>query len=175
MEKLELRNILLKTAVFAMSVDGEIHKNEIAEFDKIAEKTSYFDEINYKEKMESFIKNINDNFEEEVFNYYEELREKDFSVVEILLIFEVLIKIIKADEVIKDSEEKFINNVRNVFKYISDDIFISRFGEHRFFLLDKEKDVTFKELDFKGKIDLSKFTDVKLKIKDGDNKDEKKN
>jgi uncharacterized tellurite resistance protein B-like protein len=136
MEKIELQRILLKTAVLAMTADGKIHEDELNEINKIAESQNYFTDINYKQEVKELIEKANSDFRIVYKEYFEIFENNYLSIVEILLIFEILLKIVNADLQITEEEKNFVKFLRRKFSYVPNDIFLARFGSNDLFVIE---------------------------------------
>lgn len=136
MNKEEFRNILFKTAVFAMACDGEIHEMEIEELKNIADNTSYFEGTEYDNLLEELVKKIRNQGRSTIKEYFEIIKESEFNSSEELLILEVALRIIQADKKIDQNEERFIRILRRAL-LISDEILKLRFGNIDYIMLTK--------------------------------------
>jgi len=163
MENKEFQKILLKTAVLAMTADGQIHENELNEINKLAKEQNYFSEIDFKIEINELINKINLNYKEEYAKYFEFFENNYLSAVEIMLIFEVLTKITQADLVITDEEKNFVRFMRKKFIYVPDEIFRARFGDNELFKSD-DNVISFESIKLNlNNIDLKDFMGDELK------------
>jgi len=133
MENLEFQRVLLRTAVLAMAADGVIHEDELKEIDNIAESRNYFTELNYQQEIKELIEKLNSDYRSIYKEYFEIFENNYLSTVEILLVFEVLLKIVNADLDIIEEEKNFIKFLRRKFSYVPNDIFLARFGSNDLF------------------------------------------
>jgi len=73
MENVELKKTLLEAAICTMACDGEIHEHEIAEIEKISEKTSYFHDIDCKAELKEIIEEITTDGHKFVEKYFQKM------------------------------------------------------------------------------------------------------
>jgi len=135
--KKKFRDILFKTAVFAMACDGEIHETEIEELKNIAENTSYFEGIKYKSLLEELVKKIRKRGRSTIKEYFKTMIKGKFTSSEELLILEVALRIIQADKKIDQNEERFVRILRKSL-LISDEVLRLRFGNIEYIMATKE-------------------------------------
>ncbi|MFZ4590647.1 MAG: hypothetical protein ACOYN6_06595 [Ignavibacteria bacterium] len=138
MENIELQGILLKTAVLAMASDGVVHEEELKEISKLAEAQNYFSDLNYNTEVKELVYSVNNDYRKTYADYFEIFENNYLSIVEILLIFEVLLKIVNADMKIADEERNFIKFLRKKFTYVPNDIFLARFGNNELFNIEND-------------------------------------
>lgn len=127
MEKTDYKNILLETAVAAISCDGDIDEREINSLKNIEKSSPYFSSSDLSETLEKSLKiAISDvlQFQKIVFN---KIKQSQLNLVQELTLIEISLRIIAADEKEEDLEKEFIINLRNCLK-ISDLMIYQRFG-----------------------------------------------
>ena len=127
MEQLELKHLLFKVAFCAMTCDGYIDKREIDELKTIEKKTSYFSDIDLSKELETIIKELNGKKKNILNDLLETIQKNDINVIQELLIIEVAIRIINADEKIEENEKWFFNLLRSKLK-VHNRIITERFG-----------------------------------------------
>jgi len=128
MDKNTFKKILFKVAFCAMACDGEIHEDEIKELKLMDKNTSYFADIDLSDELEQLVKDFKNKGAKVIDELFELLRNTKLNPIQELLILEVALRIINADNVIDDNEIKFINFLRSKLD-IYDEIIIDRFGE----------------------------------------------
>ena len=138
MDNIEFQRLLLRTAILAMSADGKIQIEEIDVIKKIAIDSNYFKDINSKKEMENIFNDIEIDLKTTFQKYISFFENNFLSVSEVLLLFEVLLKVINADMIVTKEEKYFIQVLRSKFRYIPNDIFTSRFGDNEYFNLEIE-------------------------------------
>ena len=137
MEKIEFEKILLQTAFCCLASDGNIDDREIALLKSVFVEKEQYKDLNFDEKINSFIKNYNEKGKQFFFFYFDLLRDSDLNEEEELSIINIAIKTIKADELIEYSEIKFFKIIRHNLK-ISDEKILAVFPDIEQFL---EKDI----------------------------------
>ena len=124
----EFKQLLFKVAFCAMACDGEIDDLEVKELHLIDKNTSYFSAIDLSEELEDLINNFKATgilVIEELFIY---LRESKLSTIQELLILEVALRIVNADNKHDENEIKFIHLLRSKLE-LHDETINDRFGE----------------------------------------------
>lgn len=137
MDKKEFRNILFRTAVFAMACDGEIHETEIQELESIAKNTPYFEGTEQGSLLAELVEKIKKQGRSTVKEYFELISGGEFTPSEELLILEVALRIIQADKKIDQNEERFMRALRRCL-LVSDEILKLRFGSIEYLMLTKD-------------------------------------
>lgn len=123
----QFKRLLFRSSVAMMACDGEIHEYEIMEMDVIAEKTSYFQGMDHKIELQDVLEEIKNGARSFIQSVLNEIQNEDLSVMQDLLILEVLMRIIGADQRLDENEIKFINLVRSKLN-VADDFISERFG-----------------------------------------------
>ena len=98
MEKTDYKNILLETAVAAISCDGDIDEREINSLKNIEKSSPYFSSSDLSETLDKSLKNaISDvlQFQKIVFN---KIKQSQLNLVQELTLIEISLRIIAADE-----------------------------------------------------------------------------
>ena len=132
MEEMKFEKLLFNTAVCVMACDGEIHDNEIQELKLIAKNTPYFKNLDYQSELDTIMKNIKNNTNI-MKQYFEEIKAAELSPVQELLILEVVLRMMYADNRIDENEVKLIRIIKSYLK-IPDQIIFERFGEIDFII-----------------------------------------
>ena len=128
MEQEIFKKILFKVAFCAMACDGHIDDLEIKELHLIDKKTSYFAAIDLSQELEHLIddfKNKGIQVIEELFHY---LRETKLNTIQELLVLEVALRIVNADDKHDENEIKFVNLLRSKLE-LHDETINDRFGK----------------------------------------------
>lgn len=128
METIEFKKILVKTAVFVMAADGDVHHEELSELKSISESKNYFTELDLEKEINEVLKEIKSVGRYAYINFLKDLKSKELSIPEVLLLFESTLQIIKSDKKITESEVSFFQKLRYIFPQVPEDIFNSRFG-----------------------------------------------
>src|SRR6056297_83930 len=92
------KKLLFKSAFCCMACDGHIDQKEIEEIKKMDTNTTYFGDIDLSSELEELISDLSKNGKKVVNDLFEELRKIELNPVQELLILEVVLRIIYADE-----------------------------------------------------------------------------
>ena len=133
MENKEFEKLLLKTSFCCLAADGKIDVREIALLKAVFSKKEQYKDLNFDEKINSFIKNYNEKGKVFFTFYFDLLKESNLSEEEELSIIDIAIKTIKADEQIEYSEIKFFKNIRHRLS-ISDEKILASYPDIEMFL-----------------------------------------
>ncbi len=128
MEKSDFKKLLFKTAFCVMACDGHIDDLEIEEMKRIDSSTAYFNDFDLSDELEELIAEVKTKGKLLVVELFQTLRETNLSVVQELLIMEVALRIINADNIIDENEIKFLNILRSKLS-VENQILRDRFGE----------------------------------------------
>ncbi|MAV64806.1 MAG: hypothetical protein CMG00_06425 [Candidatus Marinimicrobia bacterium] len=132
MESDKFKKILFKTAFCSMSCDGHIDDKEIEELRKIDRDTSYFKKIDLSNELKKLIKDIKSDSKKVLTEYFKTVKSSNFTIIQELLIIEIVIRIIASDGKIDENETKFLNLLRSKLD-INDQLIFERFGKSKFF------------------------------------------
>ena len=127
METIEFKKVLFKTAFCVMACDGHIDQLEINEMKKIDTNTSYFNDVDLSNELDDLVKEINVKGKIIFSELFKTLRNQKLTLVQELLIIEVSLRIMNADDKVDESEVKFINHLRSKLE-VDNQILIDRFG-----------------------------------------------
>jgi uncharacterized tellurite resistance protein B-like protein len=127
METKNFDELLLKTAFCCMASDGDIDEREVAAIQSICEVLPSFKNVDLKEKMNRYVSEINLDSKQFITGYFATLEHADLTEQNELVLIEVAIQIIKADNVIEYSEIKFFKNIRYRLK-VNDEKIIEHFS-----------------------------------------------
>ena len=160
MKEIKFEKLLFNTAVCVMACDGQIHENEVNELKLIAENTPYFKELDYNSELKKIMKELKKNTNIMKL-YFDLFKDAEFTPVQELLILEVVLRMMYADNRIDENEVKFIKLIKRYLK-IPDQIIFERFGEIDFLIKG------FDEISHQASFDNFpevKFTEIKKQIK----------
>jgi uncharacterized tellurite resistance protein B-like protein len=127
MKTTSFNQLLLKTAFCCMVSDGDIDEREVAVVKSICKSFSSFENIDLKEEINVYVSKINSDSRQFITNYFITLEQSKLSEQEELILIDVAIKVIKADEIIEYSEIKFFKNIRHRLK-VGDEKIIEHFS-----------------------------------------------
>ena len=123
----EFKKILFKTAFCSMACDGNIDDLEIEEMKQIDKNTSYFSKVDLSKELDKLIKKIKADGKKVISELFETLRNVDLNIVQELLVLEVAMRIISADNRHEKNEIKFLNLLRSKLD-VDNEIILDRFG-----------------------------------------------
>lgn len=176
MPKIELetfQRLLFRTAFCLMACDGDIDDREIAEMRKMNEAGPYFKGIDLSDELAELLRDLKEKGRKMVEYLFQTLKSVELDFVQELLLLEISIRIINADERVDENEIKFLRYLRSHLK-VYDEIIRERFGPIEY-LFDKSysqdiiirseenelfKKITATEIKYLEEIDLS-FLDSK--------------
>ncbi|MCK4442091.1 MAG: TerB family tellurite resistance protein [Sulfurovaceae bacterium] len=128
MDKTEFKKLLFKVAFCTMACDGNIDNREIEEMKIMDKKTSFFEAIDLSSELTQLIKELDEKGTKVIEELFVSLKNNDLNTIQELLILEVALRIINADEKHDENEIKFIHLVRAKLK-VHDETINDRFGE----------------------------------------------
>ncbi len=147
MERQQFKQILFKTAFCCMACDGHIDDREVQELKIMDKKTSYFEDVDLSKELEHLISQFSSKGKKTVEELFHQLRDTDLNTVQELLLLEVALRIVNADERVDENEVKFIHFLRSKLK-VHDETILDRFGKVEF-LFDRDYKKEIKSGDFK--------------------------
>jgi uncharacterized tellurite resistance protein B-like protein len=136
MKQEDFRKVLFKSAVSVMAVDGEIHEDEISEIKSIATSTAYFLDFEFESDLNDIISDIRKRGKESINDLLGQLGVANLNPTQEIILMEVLIRMVEADNKIDPSEIKFLNLVRATLKTTEEEL-ITKFPKQINYLLDK--------------------------------------
>lgn len=128
MQTEDFKKLLFKIAFCVMACDGNIDESEIEEMKKIDLSTTYFNDIDLSIELDNLISDLKNKNVKIVKNLFDSLRENTLSISQELLILEVTLRIINADNIIDENEVRFLNLIRSKLD-VADKIISERFGK----------------------------------------------
>lgn len=128
MDKETFDKLLLKTAFCCLACDGNIDSREVDLLKSIFSTNPLYSDSNFDEKINSFITKYNEKGKEFFAYYFDLLNQYDLSEQEELMIIDIAIKTIRADEQIQYAEIKFFKSIRSKLK-VSDDVILSAYPD----------------------------------------------
>jgi len=133
MDKIEFDKLLLKTSFCCLASDGNIDKREISLLKSIFTDKEQYKDLNFDDKLNSFIKIYNEKGKSFFTFYFDLLKESELNEEEELAVIDIAVKTIKADEQIEYSEIKFFKVIRHNLK-ITDENILAKFPDIELFL-----------------------------------------
>lgn len=128
MEKTEFKKLLFKVAFCTMACDGHIHDKEIAELKVMDKRTSFFEAIDLSDELSQLIDDFKGKGAKVVEELFISLRETKLNPIQELIVLEVALRIINADEEHDENEIRFLHLLRSKLE-LHDQTIIDRFGE----------------------------------------------
>ena len=116
MKNIDFKPFLFKSAVMAMACDGNIAEEEITEIKNIVANEIYFMGYDFEEPLKKNIDNIKTNGKNAINQYLQEIVSNDLNEHQEILLIEVILKIILADEKVEESEIKFLQMAKSKLK-----------------------------------------------------------
>ena len=128
MEKTKFKELLLDISICAIACDGDIDDREIEALKNIEKNTPYFSGVDLSTKPESSLKKCLENLEDFQNNIFKKLNSAKLNIIQELMILEISMRIISADEIELEIEKEYINNLRGYLE-IDDFLIAERFGD----------------------------------------------
>lgn len=165
MDTTGFRKTLLRSAVFAMACDGEVHEDEVSSIKKMASESAYFEDLEAAPEARGALDEVAEEGEQAIENHLDELTDLSLTEKQERLVYEVLIQVVYADDKVHPSEREFLKRVKGALE-TEEQTLIVNFPTHLDLLLhDKsEERTTFSapahvpEVDFSEETDSGNFT-----------------
>ena len=135
MKNQDFKDFLFKSAVMAMACDGDIAETEIEEIKTIVANEIYFMGYDFEEPLKNNIDNIKSNGTGAINQYLQEIGTNNLNEHQEILLIEVLLRVIEADNDVQLSEIKFLQMVKAKLK-IDEQTLIVKFPKQIDYLLD---------------------------------------
>ena len=128
MDKNEFKKILFKVAFCTMACDGHIDDHEVEELKIMDKNTSFFEAVDLSDELEQLIKDLKNKGTKVIEELFISLKKTKLSPIQELLVLEVALRIINADDKHDENEIKFIHLLRSKLE-LHDETINDRFGE----------------------------------------------
>ncbi len=128
------KELYLKTVFSCIACDGDIAPEEVELVGKMTAEDKIFHGVDVKPLLDKWIAEINDNGTLFLRTYLNELSEAELSDEEQLMVVDLAIKAIEADNKIEYSEVKFFKKIRSRLS-ISDEVILKEQPDKEDFLL----------------------------------------
>lgn len=135
MKNQDFKDFLFKSAVMAMACDGDIAEAEIEEIKSIVANEIYFMGYDFDEPLKNNIENIKANGKGAINQYLQEIGTNNLNEQQEILLIEVLLRIIEADNDVQNTELKFLQLAKAKLK-IDEQTLIVKFPKQIDYLLD---------------------------------------
>ena len=144
MNKNEFKKILLKTAVCAIASDGKIDDKEIKALYHIEKESKYFSSFEMKDFLDSYLKKCMNDINKYTNQVFNSIKKSKLTPFQELIILEISLRIIAADNIEEKEEEAYMINLRNNLSI--DDLLISeRFGTIKYLGITRDEVNQFNE------------------------------
>tara|TARA_B100000315_G_C14458729_1_gene532718 strand:- start:64 stop:519 length:456 start_codon:yes stop_codon:yes gene_type:complete len=124
---MEYKEILLKTAVCAIASDGIIDERETKALYSIEKKSTYFSSNDLEKTLDLYLDKCISDIDVFIDSTLDNISSENLNAIQELELLEISFRIIHADGIVVDKEEKFISKLRSVLE-IDDLIIAERFG-----------------------------------------------
>lgn len=165
MDKIDFKKLLFKVAFCTMACDGHIDQREIDEMKLMDKNTSFFDSIDLSDELSQLINDFHTKGTKVVEELFATLRNIKLNPIQELLILEVALRLIYADEKHDENEVKFINLLRAKLD-VHDETINDRFGDVDILhTSDYSKNIMTErhDVEFAASITLPEFNDIEAK------------
>ena len=161
MEKLQLKKLLFKVAFCSIAADGKVDDREIEELKLIDTNTSYFADTDLSEELMNLIKDYEKKGKQVIEELFAELRSTKLTTIQELLVLEIALRIISADDDIDENEVKFIKLLRGKLELHNETI-KDRFGIIEYLMnKDYSEGIKIKENDFISDLSMPEISELK--------------
>jgi len=134
MKNQDFKDFLFKSAVMAMACDGDIAETEIEEIKTIVTNEIYFIGYDVEGPLKDNIDNIKANGKGAINQYLEEIGTINLNEHQEILLIEVLLRIMEADNVVQPRELKFLQMAKSKLK-VDEQTLIVKFPKQIDYLL----------------------------------------
>lgn len=134
MKSAKFQQLLFRTAVTTIAVDGEVHETEIEEVKSIVKNTAYFLDFEYDQALKEIIQEINENGKEAINSFLSALPESEMSEQQKIILMDVILRMIEADNGVHPNEVKFLQLVKARIN-MSEELLLIKFPKQVDFLI----------------------------------------
>lgn len=130
MERTDFQHLLFQTAFCVVASDGHIDDREVEELRSLEGSAVYFEGIDLQDDLDQFVQALEQSQEDNrgpVPELLDKIEASDLTVVQELLLIEVALRILHADEKIHAKEVRLVRQMRNRLS-VNDEILLERFG-----------------------------------------------
>ena len=162
MEKNEFKKLLFKVAFCSMACDGHIDEREIDEMKVMDKNTSFFHDIDLSRELSELISELDKKGVQIINDLFKTLKDNILNPIQELIVLEVALRIINADDKHDENEIKFIHFLRANLK-LHDKEIVDRFGEIDILHTSSTKNVVKEgnKRDFTKDLTLPKVSEIK--------------
>ncbi len=119
----------------AMACDGDIAEEEIAEIKNIVANEIYFMGFEFERALKEYIDLITLDFDSAMHNYLQEISANNLKESQEILLVEVVLRVILADQKVEESELKFLHRIKSKLK-IEEEALMMKFPQQINYLID---------------------------------------
>ncbi|MEE4197536.1 MAG: hypothetical protein V2I54_07825 [Bacteroidales bacterium] len=162
MDKNDFKKILFKVAFCTMACDGHIDDREIEELRIMDKNTSFFAAVDLSDELKLLIADLKQKGTKVIEELFAALKETKLNPIQELLVLEVALRIINADEQHDENEVKFVHLLRSKLE-VHDETINDRFGELNILYTNEySKNIVAgkSEIEFAEKIKLPEMTEI---------------
>jgi len=128
MENNEFKQLLFKVAFCTMVCDGRIDGREIDEIKMMDKNTIFFRDIDLSEELSELLGELSKKGTQVINDLFKSLKESNLNTMQGLIVLEVALRIISADDIHDETEVKYVNLLRAQLK-LHDEEIVDRFGD----------------------------------------------
>ena len=128
MDKTKFKLMLLRTSFAVMACDGQIHPKEIEELKQISDGTKFLDGVDLELELNIITAEFNERKRNFFSDNFKQLAAAGLDESEKLIVMDVVLRMISADDRIDDNEAKFLRALKKRLD-LSDELIRQRFGE----------------------------------------------
>lgn len=125
----KFQETLLKGAVLAMGCDGDIAPSEEELINQMLEEEVFFLGFKYQDLLKEFTQDLKQRGKEAINDFISSLGTSKFKEAQELIMIDVLLRVINADDLIEDSEVKFLQMVKSQLT-VSEEELITKFPKN---------------------------------------------
>lgn len=129
MKTLDFQKLLFKAAYYSMIVDGEIHQSEKSELLNMVSSTAYFLDFDYINEFAHIEGEIETLGISTITGFIDEIKRASLTEHQKIILFEVLFRIIEADEKIEDNEKRLVYQLNQVLG-LPEHMLLAKFPKH---------------------------------------------
>ncbi|MCW3805678.1 hypothetical protein [Plebeiibacterium marinum] len=164
MDKTEFKKLLFKVAFCTMACDGHIDKREIEELKLMDKNTTFFEAIDLSDELSELVNSLDKKGTKIIEELFESLSKIELNAIQELIILEVALRIINADEIHDENEVRFVNLLRGKLE-VHDEIINDRFGKLDILHTNEySRNITSKSLESFHLPDMSNIKEIDLKL-----------
>jgi len=113
LERSEFQRVLFQTAFCVMACDGHIDNREVAEIRAMNAGSAYFTGIDLTVELDGLLARLRTDGTRVVEDLFKTIENLDMSTVQELLLIEITLRIMNADERIDENEVRFLRRLRS--------------------------------------------------------------